>query len=106
MSVFKILNRHLAVISLALMVIFGAWGAHLWGRSQANRINDNQRRIEEVSRVCETFAREHNGLVREDVKTLEATLAAHSTPQAQAIIQARIDQYYSHIVDPRDCLPK
>jgi hypothetical protein len=75
--------------------------------SDAKRISDNNLRILEIKTVCTTFADKHNGLVQNDILTLQVALAEHQAidPNAAALIQHQIDSYKGLIVDPLTCTP-
>jgi hypothetical protein len=96
------------VIAGGTAVLLLVVGAFFWNRHYDNhRINDNNRRIAEISQVCTTFVAAHNGLVNDDVETLKVALNEHAgiDPNAQVAIQARIDAYLSHLVNVQDCEP-
>jgi hypothetical protein len=98
--------RNVCIFSFLLILAVAWFGLRAVTTEQNRRIADNQHHIEAVTRVCITFVNAHNGLIDDDIATLQVALNEHGMfPDAVRQIQARIDGYNSHRVNPTDCLP-
>ncbi len=98
--------RHIGAFAFVMILVVSYTGLRAWTTETRARVNEDARQVLEIKRACVSFVTAHNGLIDDDVATLQVAKDEHgSFPGAAEEIQARIDAYNSHKVSLAACFP-